>query len=89
MTLTDFDTYQLKGELRKGECFLEIADIHARDDGNWQCKIYLEAGGQGAMSHEGPLIHVHVEDLPGNHPTSPPGEYKFYYSSNCSKFIHE
>jgi hypothetical protein len=33
--------YSLVGDVRRGNCTLRIATVHARDEGVWKCKVFL------------------------------------------------
>lgn len=72
--LNKFDTsvgdYQLEGDLKEGQCFLRVGKVQHQDEGDWRCVVQVV----GQEEFLGPLLHLHVTDLPHSSNHSHGGE---------------
>ena len=63
--LNKFDTsvgdYQLEGDLKEGQCFLRVGKVQQQDEGDWRCVVQVVGQEEEFL---GPLLHLHVTDLP-------------------------
>ncbi|XP_050736693.1 uncharacterized protein LOC127008557 [Eriocheir sinensis] len=53
--------YKLKGDLKAGQCSLHVGTVQHQDEGDWRCVVQVVGRNE---NYQGPLLHLHITDLP-------------------------